>query len=185
MARMGRRTITSQDVVVSQATNKTLAEEMTWFYETVKSFRGKITPELVAAQEAKIEGAMITHLTDICELFDWQKGRDKDKRNQLAHLAHLLLHAHNGSADTAVILFSAMKRGLKDDFKDPMDLVLSKKESRKARKLRKTLAKNGVDLAPKTNDAKVAARKERQRIRKEAKRLGITTAEYKARTPKV
>src|SRR5208337_4334417 len=127
----------------------------------------------------------ICHLSDICTLFSWAKGTHTELRNKLAHLSYTILMNNNGQADTAVILFSAMKRGLKDDYKDPVDLVLSKKESRKARKLRKSLENHDIDLAkklrlPKTDDAKAAARKKRQEIRKAAKAANMSTEDYKA-----
>jgi hypothetical protein len=186
----GRRSrITGDEAVVAQSTSSKLGEEMQWFYDQVRTFRGKVTDEAIAKVEAEIEERHICHLVDICTLFGWAKGTHTELRNKLSHLSYVILMNNNGQADTATILFSAMKRGLKDDYKDPVDLVLSKKESRKARKLRKSLEKNDIDLAkklrlPKTDDAKAASRKKRQEIRKAAKAAGLSTADYKAKIEK-
>lgn len=183
----GRRgRITGSEAVVVQTTNEKLTGEMKWFYDQVKTFRGKIADEAIAKREAEMEERGICHLSDICHLFGWGKGTHTELRNKLAHVSYILLMAHHGSADTADILFKAMKRALKDDVQNPVDLVLSKKEGRKARKLRKSLEKNGIDIAkklklPKSDDAKAAARRERQRIRKAAKAARMTTEAYKAK----
>lgn len=187
--RMGRKRITGDEAVVVQATNTNLPEEMKWFYEEIKAKRASVKEEDLVKLDAEIAQRGITHFSDICTLFDWQKGRDTEKRNRLAHLGHIILMANNGNIDHAAVVFAAMKRGLKEDVKEPIDLVLSKSEARKARKIRKTLARNDVDLAekmnlPKSNDAKVAARRERARIRKEAKAAGMSTADYKAKMEK-
>jgi len=187
--RMGRKRITGDEAVVVGATNANLPEEMKWFYEEIKEKRAIIKAEDVEKLEAEITQRGITHFSDICNLFDWQKGRDTEKRNKLAHLGHIILLANNGNFDHAAVVFAAMKRGLKEDVKEPIDLVLSKSEARKARKIRKTLKNHDVDLAekmnlPKSDNEKVAARKERARIRKEAKAAGLSTAEYKAKMEK-
>jgi hypothetical protein len=184
--RLGRKRITGDEAVVVGATNSNLPEEMKWFYEEIKAKRATVTEEALANLEKEIAERGITHFSDICYLFDWVQGRDTEKRNRLAKLGHIILLANNGNIDHAAVVFAAMKRGLKEDVKEPIDLVLSKNEARKARKIRKSLKKNDVDLAekmnlPKSNDAKVAARKERARIRKEAKAAGISTADYKAK----
>lgn len=183
--RMGRKRISGDEAVVVQATNTKLPEEMKWFYEETKAKRSSIKDEDLVKLEAEILDRGITHFSDICRLFDWQKGRDTEKRNRLAHLGHIILMANSGNIDHAAVVFAAMKRGLKEDVKEPMDLILSKSEARKARKIRKTLKANDINLAekmnlPKSASDKATARKERARIRKEAKRLGISTTEYKA-----
>ena len=183
----GRRgKITGTEAVVVQSTNEKLTSDMQWFYDQVKTFRGKIADSAIAKREAEMEERGICHLSDICHLFGWEKGTHTELRNKLAHVSYTLLMAHHGSADTADILFKAMKRALKDDIQNPVDLVLSKKEGRKARKLRKSLEKNGVDIAeklnlPKSTSDKAAARKRRQEIRKAAKAAGMTTEAYKAK----
>lgn len=183
----GRRgRITGTEAVVVQTTNEKLIDEMQWFYDQVKTFRGKVADKSIAKAEAEMEEKGICHLSDICRLFGWGKGTHTELRNKLAHVSYTLLMAHHGSADTADILFKAMKRALKEDVKNPVDLVLSKKEGRKARKFRKSLEKNGVDIAeklklPKSTSDKVAARRKRQEIRKAAKAANMSVAEYKAK----
>lgn len=185
---MGKRRLSGDEAVVL-AVNKTIDENMKWFYEQIKLQRVKVTEEMITSSEKTILERGMTHLSDICRLFGWEKGKDTEVRNKLAKLSYSILLSRNGNADAAAILFDAMKRGLKEDVKEPVDLVLSKKEGRKARAFRKSLAANGINIAekmgiPKTASDKVAARKERARIRKEAKRLGISTAEYKSQHSK-
>jgi hypothetical protein len=187
MPRGRRKMITDEERVVATSSSKSLEENMQWFYEAVKAYRGKVTDEALANKEKEISDRGLCHLKDVCEILDWQFPRDKDIRNKLSHLGHTLGLASNISSDTYnPIIYSAMVKILKgEDPKDPTDLLLSKKEARASRKRRKILAKAGLAITdvikvPKSNDSKKEARKARAAIRKAAKAAGMTTAEYKA-----
>jgi hypothetical protein len=158
-----------------------------WFKDEVDKKKGKIKINNIDKKEKEAkkrpgkEG--IFHLKDICEILDWQFPRDKEERNRLAWFSNFLQIAHG--ADAPRLLWNGMVACIKrDDIINPTDMFLSKKEARKGKARKKREKKYGETRnisVPKTDEEKKAARKERNRIRKEAKKLGITSAEYKAR----
>jgi hypothetical protein len=176
--------LTDEQKMVLEMANEKIPEGMNWFYQEVKAT--KITKTQLNQISEEIKGRGICHLKDICSILDWQFPRDKDKRKKLQHFANELGITH-GSGSTAQMLFDALVKAREIEVKDPMTLLMTKKEARKSRQRVRKEKANGIErksLAPKTNEEKTAARKERARIRKEAKKLGMTTAEYKAKMGK-
>lgn len=186
--------LTDEDRQVMAATSRIIDKETQWFYEEVKKRRGKIKDSDIKEIEAKLaEGnieengngkkkrkSVFLHLKNICKLMDWQFPRDKEVRSRLQKLANVMLIT-NGDYG-APLLFQVVKRGLKEDVVDATDFFLSKKEQRRAKKRRKTEAVHGVKNKIKghmSEEEKIAARKKRSKIRREAKKLGISIDEYK------
>ena len=186
--------LTDEDRQVMAAAGKIIDKETQWFYEEVKKRRGKIKDSDIKEIEAKLaEGnieengngkkkrkSILLHLKDICKLMDWQFPRDKEVRSRLQKLANVMLVTSGDYG--APLLFQVVKRGLKEDVDDATDFFLSKKEQRRAKKRRKTEEVHGVRNEIKghmSEEEKIAARKKRSKTRKEAKKLGITTDEYK------
>lgn len=179
--------MTDEDRMVLKAAANSIHDESQWFYGEVKKLRDKITDEQIQKieEDAESRGGLL-HLSDICNAMKWKKGKDTPIRNRLAGLANRILISKGDYG--AQYLFQILKRGLKEDVEDATDFFLSKKEGRAARKRRKREKTTGETRREikgvMTEDEKKEARKERARIRREAKKLGITTEEYKAQHEK-
>jgi len=181
MARMTKR-ITDGDRQILSIVSRSIPEEVKWFYEEVKKKRSTITDEMLKALENQLGPDGVLRLSHICKLMNWEFPRDKEPRNRLASLAtNLLIHQ---SEYAAPLLLQVLKRSLKEDVEDPTDFFLAKKAARIAQKRKEHMKATGAikDVASETD--KTAARKERARIRKEAKKLGITPKEYKEKMAK-
>lgn len=176
--------ITDEQKMVLEMANAKIPEGMAWFYQEIKAI--KVSETQIDEVVKAIDGRGICHLSDICNVLDWQKGRDTEKRNKLQKLSTEIGITH-GSGSPAQMLFDAMVKARNVETKDPMILLMNNKEAKKSRKRAKLEKEAGIERkirAPKNGDEKVAARKERARIRKEAAKLSISTAEYKAQMKK-
>jgi len=165
-----------------------LKDDIIWLYDQIVKRRKKITPSLRKSVKEDILNRnngdrkhKLFSLKDICKLMDWTYPRNKEERKRLCNINSKLFIAN---LEAHYVLYNFTIKALKQDIKNPSDLLLSKKEQKAARKRRRIEKKNDTSFAervniPKTDDQKKEARKERARIRREAKSLGITTAEYK------
>ena len=177
--------MTDEERMILKAAGKRIEDETNWWYEEVKKYRDKLTDKDIEKIEkiAEDRGGLL-HLTDICNLIEWKKGRDTEKRNRLQQLSSRIMITKGDYG--AYYIFQVLKRGLKEDVVDATDFFLTKKEGKAVRRRRKREAKTGEIRKREikgvmSEDEKKAARKERAKIRREAKKLGITTEEYKER----
>jgi hypothetical protein len=176
LAKKRRFTDREREIVERIGKQDWFAESTKWFKEQVESKKDTIKLELIEEVEkeakARAYGEGAFHLKDVCKALDWQFPRDKEQRQRLAIFANLLQISQG--ADSAQMLWTGMKAVLsRDKIENPTDIFVSKKEAKKGSKRTKIEAEQ--------NGGKSDQQKERARIRKEAKKLGITTAEYKAR----
>lgn len=183
-----KKRITDTDISITSSVERDnwFEDGAKWFKELVESKKETITDELIktANKEAAKRNSRkqpFYILSDICQVLDLQFPRDKEERNKLAKFSNTLQVKQN--VDAALMLWNGLRATLtRETINHPVDIFLSKAETRKAKKRRKTEEKVGerkVKAVPKSDDEKAEARKERARIRKEAAKLGITTEEYK------
>jgi len=190
MARKRKRLTDDERAIVEQTAQRDwFTEDTKWFKEQVEAKKATISMELVEEVEkeamARADKDGMFHLKDVCKILDWEFPRDKEQRTRLALFANQL--QINQQADSARMLWNGMKAVLtREKVENPTDIFVSKKEARKGRKRAKAEAINGVRQIriPRTDVEKKTARKERAQIRKEAKKLGITPAEYRTRMVK-
>lgn len=177
--------LTEFDKEVLMRSNSKILKRVEWLYEEVKKKRSRISDKLLEEVESEIisrggnKDNKFYSLKDICKLLDWSFPENKEERNILSSLSgDLQINGCNAQA----MLFNFVVRARTEDVDRASDLLLNKKQQKKARKRRKLEKKHGEKRKikiPKDPHAKVAARKERAKIRKEAKKLGISTQEYR------
>jgi len=183
--------ISNYDKEVLINTTDGLCEDLKWFYKQVKdrqTFADDKTKKEVA-KDINIRNIdriadKLYSLKDICKLLAWTFPKNKIERKRLANISNTL---HITGHDAHALLYNFTIRSLKEDTENPSDFLLSKKEQRQARKRRKMEKKHSDKpriKIQKNDDEKKEARKERAKIRKEAKKLGISTAEYKEKMAK-
>lgn len=183
-----QKSLSDHDKEILIRTTNDLKDDIVWLYNQIIQRRDKVTPELrklikddiINRNDGDRKNKLFS-LKDICKLMDWTFPRNKEERRKLCKINDKLFLAN---LDSHYLLYSFTTKALKQDIANPSDLLLSKKEQRAARKRRRVEKRNDTSFAervniPKSDNQKKEARKERARIRREAKKLGITSAEYK------
>jgi hypothetical protein len=187
-----KKSMSDYDRLVLVSSIKGLKSEIGWFYEQIVSKRksalkklDSVEKEITDRNEGKKKDRWFS-LKDICKLLNWTFPENKEERKKLCNINNkIFIHGH----DSHTLLYNFTVRALKEDSENPTDFLLPKTEQRMARKRRRREKKAGVKVVekinlPKSDDEKKEARKERARIRKAAKEMGITTQEYKEKMAK-
>lgn len=189
-AKKKKSSLSDIDKEILVKTSNNMSNDLEWFYNQIIERRDFATQDVMNEVENEIsirndgrKKDRLYHLKDICKLINWTYPDNKTERSRLTKMSNDLYTTGN---DSHSLLYNFTLRVIKADPNekaDFTDFLLSKKQRRVARKRRKLEEKNGKSTInikiSKTNDDKKDARKERARIRKEAKKLGISTTEYK------
>lgn len=182
-------TLTDEDRQLLKAVNRNIPEEIAWLYHEVVAIRSNITEEMISEREKEISKRGICHVKDSVEVLGWKKGEADDKRKRICKLCNsFVVSRGEDSATVNQLIFDLVKKFYRNDYKNPEDALLSKKEQRIVRKRRKREASE-AEMAEKqakkerrassSNDEKTAKRKWRAEVRKKAKELGISAEELR------
>lgn len=183
--------LTDEERQCLEAASKVSISLMEWYYDSIKLLRNKLKPNgskianVIKEANSKNGNGGFYSLKDICKVLNWTMEKNKNERTELQTLSSTIAISTGIShSDSAKILFEAIPKVLKKDYEHVTDLLLTGKEVKKSKKRRRIEKKHGEKRKLntfKTEDEKKEARKERTRVRKEAKKLGISTKEYKSK----
>ena len=181
-----KKKFTDDDRIIAERISKKnwFKEDTVWFKEQIEAKKSDINMELIKEIEEEARNRSkdtIFRLKDICRVLNWEFPRDGEVREKLAAFSNNLQIIHG--ADAPQMLWNGMVAVItRDKIDDPTDIFLSKKETQNGKKRKRIETAHGKKRikTPKTEEEKDTARKERSRIRRKAKKLGVTPNEYKA-----
>jgi hypothetical protein len=179
--------ITEYQKQILEAVNKDLGKEILWLYEETKKARALYKNEDEIKSEFRIknkeaEERGICHASDVVNMLGWSDNKlFRENRNRYIKITNLIGTSNGMGADEVHEIFMVtIKRFLLEDFKHPMDAMMSKKEQRNAKKRRKVEKKYGEKKGIKVSKTDEEKKKQSRlrKLKRSAKEENISLEDY-------